>query len=107
MVEVQEGMSISIPCQYESQHKDRDKYFYYYHYDEELWKYWYPIVNTNSQANSGIFSILDDKTQRVITVIMRDVSVEYTCLYGCGVTYYGSLDDYEDIFVSVTKGMLI
>ncbi|XP_059215966.1 uncharacterized protein LOC131993909 [Centropristis striata] len=95
-VSVKTGGSISIPCLYGSQYRNHVKYLcegYYF----SCCTY---AAKTNQQ-NSKKFSISDDKSQRIFTVTINDVSGANT-YYWCAVEIKNEGDVRQYFHLSVT-----
>nr|XP_046258793.1 uncharacterized protein LOC124066454 [Scatophagus argus] len=97
-VSVKAGDSISIPCLYDSQYRDNVKYLCkgYYWFSCSL------TVKANQQ-NSEKFSISDDKTQRIFTVTIKNLT-DQDSDYWCAVDVTGALDVLNYFHLSVTGG---
>uniref|UniRef100_UPI001446F013 transmembrane domain-containing protein TMIGD3-like n=1 Tax=Epinephelus lanceolatus TaxID=310571 RepID=UPI001446F013 len=95
---VKAGASVIIPCLYDKRYinhvKGLCKGFY--------WNHCSYVVKTN-QRNSGKFSISDDKSRRIFTVTIKDVTYKDTD-YWCAVEIDGGPDVREYFQLSVTRG---
>ncbi|XP_075931801.1 polymeric immunoglobulin receptor-like, partial [Anarhichas minor] len=98
-VSVKAGDSISIPCLYDSQYVNHVKYLC----KGRTWANCDYEVKTN-QINSGRFSISDNKTQRIFTVTVNDLTDRDTDYYWCAVEINRRLDDGVYFHLSVTRG---
>ncbi|XP_074502140.1 uncharacterized protein LOC141773884 [Sebastes fasciatus] len=96
-VSVKAGDSISIPCLYDSQYMNHVKYLCKGYYR----KFCSYAVKTNQQ-NSQKFSVSDDKSQRIFTVTIKDLTDEDTD-YWCAVKIDVLLDVGEYFHLSVTR----
>ncbi|XP_045925931.1 uncharacterized protein LOC123983693 [Micropterus dolomieu] len=97
-VSVKAGDSVTIPCLYDSQYMNNVKYLCEGYY----WSYCSYAVRTN-QPNSGRFSISDDKSRRIFTVTIKDLT-ERDKYYWCAVEIDGGSDVGEYFHLSVTTG---
>nr|XP_046257420.1 uncharacterized protein LOC124065760 isoform X2 [Scatophagus argus]XP_046257422.1 uncharacterized protein LOC124065760 isoform X2 [Scatophagus argus]XP_046257423.1 uncharacterized protein LOC124065760 isoform X2 [Scatophagus argus] len=97
-VSVKAGYSVSIPCLYDSQYRDNVKYLckgYYFNSCSYA-------IRTN-QPNSRKFSISDDKTQRIFTVTIKDLTYQDSD-YWCAVEINDGKDVRKYFHLSVTRG---
>ncbi|XP_034008567.1 uncharacterized protein LOC117499961 [Trematomus bernacchii] len=99
-VSVRAGGSITIPCLYESKHTNNVKYLC----KVSTWDFCSDKVKTNKPSSSGKFSISDDKTQRVFTVTINDLTGEDTDYYWCAVEIDYGPDLGTRFHLSVTGG---
>ncbi|XP_068573483.1 CMRF35-like molecule 8 isoform X2 [Cebidichthys violaceus] len=97
-VSVKAGDSISIPCLYDSQYVNHVKYLC----KGRSWSSCDYAVKTN-QRNSKKFSIADNKTQRIFTVTVNDLTDKDTD-YWCIVEINNGADVGKDFHLSVTRG---
>ncbi|XP_050932720.1 LOW QUALITY PROTEIN: uncharacterized protein LOC108897247 [Lates calcarifer] len=97
-VSVRPGDSISIPCLYGSQYRDHVKYLCKGYY----WSSCSEVVKTNQPYSSGKFSISDDKTQRIFTVTIKDLTDKDTD-YWCAVEINQGDDIRKYFHLSVTR----
>lgn len=97
-VSVKAGQSVSIPCLYDSKYRQHVKYLC----KGQSWNYCSYAVKTNQQP-SGRFLISDDRSQRIFTVTIKDLTGADT-YYWCAVEIDGRVDLGEDFRVSVTPG---
>lgn len=91
------GRSIFIPCLYDSQYRNHVKYLCKGYYWTSC-----SAVKTN-KANSGKFSISDDKNKGIFTVTIRQLTDEDTN-YWCAVEINGGPDIRKYFHLSVTRG---
>lgn len=92
------GNDVSIPCLYEPKYKNHVKSLCRGY----TWESCTYEIKTN-QRNSEKYSINDDKTQRVFTVTIKDVTHQ-AGFYWCIVEIDNGLDDGERFELQVTKG---
>ncbi|XP_038593898.1 uncharacterized protein LOC119917588 isoform X3 [Micropterus salmoides] len=97
-VSVKAGDSVTIPFLYDSQYMNNVKYLCEGYY----WSHCSYAVRTN-QPNSGRFSISDDKSRRIFTVTIKDLT-ERDKYYWCAVEIDGGSDVGEYFHLSVTTG---
>ncbi|XP_036980401.1 polymeric immunoglobulin receptor-like isoform X2 [Acanthopagrus latus] len=97
-VSVKAGGSISIPCLYEPRYRNNVKYLC----KGSSWTSCSYVVKTNTQS-SGRFSISDDKTQRIVTVTMKNLKEQDTGYYWCAVEINNGGDDRQYFHLSVTR----
>ncbi|XP_074502141.1 polymeric immunoglobulin receptor-like [Sebastes fasciatus] len=95
---VKAGDSVTIPCLYDSKYTNHVKYLC----KGYTWSSCSYAVKTN-QRNSGKFSISDDKSQRIFTVTIKDLTVEDTDDYWCAVEINRGTDVREYFQLSVTR----
>ncbi|XP_074501520.1 polymeric immunoglobulin receptor-like [Sebastes fasciatus] len=95
---VKAGDSVTIPCLYDSQYTNHVKYLC----KGSTWSSCSYAVKTNQQ-NSGKFSISDDKSQRIFTVTIKDLTVEDTDNYWCAVEINRGTDVREYFQLLVTR----
>uniref|UniRef100_A0A8C4GVY1 Immunoglobulin domain-containing protein n=1 Tax=Dicentrarchus labrax TaxID=13489 RepID=A0A8C4GVY1_DICLA len=97
-VSVKAGDSITIPCLYESKYINHVKFLC----KGYTWTSCSYAVKTN-QPSSGKFLISDDKSQRIFTVTINDLTDEDTD-YWCAVEIDEGSDVREYFHLSVTRG---
>lgn len=98
VLSVKAGHSVSIPCLYEPQYKNNVKYLCRgYTWDSCTYE-----IKTNQQ-NSEKYLIYDDKTQRVFTVTIKNVTHQAD-FYWCIVEINHRKDDGVRFQLQVTKG---
>uniref|UniRef100_A0A8C4NJ76 Immunoglobulin domain-containing protein n=1 Tax=Dicentrarchus labrax TaxID=13489 RepID=A0A8C4NJ76_DICLA len=97
-VSVKAGDSITIPCLYESKYINHVKFLCKGYY----WTSCSYAVKTN-KPSSGKFLISDDKSQRIFTVTINDLTDQDTD-YWCAVEIDGVPDVREYFHLSVTRG---
>uniref|UniRef100_A0A8C4GW22 Immunoglobulin domain-containing protein n=2 Tax=Dicentrarchus labrax TaxID=13489 RepID=A0A8C4GW22_DICLA len=97
-VSVKAGDSITIPCFYESKYINHVKFLC----KGYTWTSCSYAVKTN-QPSSGKFLISDDKSQRIFTVTINDLTDQDTD-YWCAVEIDGGPDVREYFHLSVTRG---
>ncbi|XP_075931800.1 polymeric immunoglobulin receptor-like [Anarhichas minor] len=98
-VSVKAGDSISIPCLYGSQYVNHVKYLC----KGSTWSSCTYEVRTD-QRNSRKFSISDDKTQRIFTVTVNDLTDRDTDYYWCIVEINEGKDVGVLFHLSATRG---
>ena len=97
---VKAGDSVSIPCLYDDKYRDHVKYLCKGYY----WSYCSYAVKTNQpSSSSGKFSISDDKSQRIFTVTINDVTDTDTDFW-CAVEINEGLNVRQYFHLSVTRG---
>ncbi|XP_031162633.1 CMRF35-like molecule 5 [Sander lucioperca] len=101
-VSVKAGSSISIPCLYDSKYINQVKYLCKGYF----WSSCSYLVKTNQPSSSGQFLISDDKSQRIFTVTIEDLTHENTGYYWCAVEINKGDDVNKYIYLSVTGGTL-
>ncbi|XP_032408277.1 CMRF35-like molecule 1 isoform X4 [Xiphophorus hellerii] len=97
-VSVKMGASVSIPCSYDLKYKDHVKYLCKGFY----WNSCSYEVRTDSPRETGKYSISDDKTQRIYTVTIKQLTAD--TYYWCIVEINNGADDGQLFQLSVTKG---
>ncbi|XP_018534071.2 CMRF35-like molecule 9 [Lates calcarifer] len=97
-VSVKTGGSISVPCLYESWHKDRVKYLC----EGYAWLSCKYAAKTDRPSGSGKFSISDDRQQGIFTVTVNNVTEKDTW-YWCAVEIKDGPDDGEYFQVLTTR----
>ncbi|KAI3363262.1 hypothetical protein L3Q82_011890 [Scortum barcoo] len=98
-VSVKAGGSITIPCLYESWYIKNVKYLC----KGGHWNSCSKEIKTN-QPNSGKFSISDDKSRRIFTVTIKDLTDTDTGYYWCALEIDGGSDAGQYFYLSVTRG---
>lgn len=102
-VSVQTGGSISIPCLYDTHHKNSVKYLSkgtYYVLSKT-------VARTDQPRSiSEKFSIHDDTDQSIFTVSMNNLTREEHADYWCAVKTGQKIDDRNYFHLSVTTGKI-
>ncbi|KAF1375664.1 hypothetical protein PFLUV_G00222540 [Perca fluviatilis] len=100
-VSVNAGSSISIPCLYDSKYINHVKYLCKGYY----WSFCSYLVKTSQPSSSGQFLISDDKSRRIFTVTIKDLTHENAGYYWCAVEINKGDDVNKYIYLSVTRGI--
>ena len=96
---VKVGGSISVPCPYEPEYKNRVKYLCEGYY----WDFCSYKVKSKTTSRSGEFSISDNKQENIFTVTI-DAKTVGTHYYWCAVEIKNGNDIGNFFELSVTKG---
>uniref|UniRef100_A0A3B5KJL5 Immunoglobulin subtype domain-containing protein n=1 Tax=Xiphophorus couchianus TaxID=32473 RepID=A0A3B5KJL5_9TELE len=90
-VSVKMGATVSIPCSYDLKYKDHMKYLCKGFY----WNSCSYEITTDSPRETGKYSISDDKTQRIFTVTIKQLTAD--SYYWCIVDIKNGGDDGEAV----------
>lgn len=98
-VPVKTGGSISIPCLYNDEYKNKVKYLC----ENKLWLFCKKVIDT-SQTTTGRYAIVDDTNENIFTVTINELTDEDRTFW-CAVKMSG-LDIKQDFKLSVTSGKI-
>ncbi|XP_047669190.1 CMRF35-like molecule 8 [Tachysurus fulvidraco] len=99
------GGGILIKCKYDTEYKDKQKYFC-----KGSWPGCTDQIKTgdkNQWVNSRRFSLFDDTKSSEIWVMIRELTVQDTGTYQCGVDISLDRDIYEPVELKVKQGSLV
>ncbi|XP_054886031.1 uncharacterized protein LOC129360017 isoform X2 [Poeciliopsis prolifica] len=97
-VSVKVGASVRIPCSYDLKYINHVKYLCKGYY----WNSCSYEVRTNSPRETGMYSISDDKIQRIFTVTIKQLTAD--TYYWCNVEINNGGDDGQRFQLSINKG---
>ncbi|XP_047669193.1 CMRF35-like molecule 9 isoform X2 [Tachysurus fulvidraco] len=89
------GGGILIKCKYDTEYKDNQKYFC-----KGSWSVCSDQIKTgdkNQWVNSGRFSLFDDTNSSEFWVMIRELTVQDTGTYQCGVDRTSVIDIYTPV----------
>uniref|UniRef100_A0A096MHW5 Ig-like domain-containing protein n=1 Tax=Poecilia formosa TaxID=48698 RepID=A0A096MHW5_POEFO len=98
-VSVKAGASVSIPCSYDGKYKNHVKYLC----KGYVWSSCTYEIRTDSQRETGKYSISEDKSQRIFTVTIKQLTADDT-YYWCAVENNNEADIGQRFLLSVTTG---
>uniref|UniRef100_A0A3B3UVG9 Ig-like domain-containing protein n=1 Tax=Poecilia latipinna TaxID=48699 RepID=A0A3B3UVG9_9TELE len=98
-VSVKAGASVSIPCSYDGKYKNHVKYLC----KGYVWSSCTYEIRTDSQRETGKYSISDDKSQNILNMTLKHLTADDT-YYWCIVEINNGGDIGERFLLSVTTG---
>uniref|UniRef100_A0A3B3XPL8 Immunoglobulin domain-containing protein n=1 Tax=Poecilia mexicana TaxID=48701 RepID=A0A3B3XPL8_9TELE len=96
-VSVKAGASVSIPCSYDGKYKNHVKYLC----KGYVWSSCTYEIRTDSRRETGKYSISEDKSQRIFTVTIKQLTADDT-YYWCAVEINNGADIGQRFLLSVT-----
>ncbi|XP_014887919.1 uncharacterized protein LOC106947441 isoform X1 [Poecilia latipinna] len=98
-VSVKAGASVSILCSYDRKYKNHVKYLC----KGYVWSSCTYEIRTDSRREAGKYSISEDKSQRIFTVTIKQLTADDT-YYWCAVENNNEADIGQRFLLSVTTG---
>ncbi|KAL7845214.1 hypothetical protein AOLI_G00234060, partial [Acnodon oligacanthus] len=89
------GKTVTISCSYPEQFEKKTKYFY------KLQREYITSVIRTSETQRGRFSISDDRSSKVVSVRISDVTEDDGGVYYCGVWNNGQSVSYKSLYTEI------
>ncbi|GAA6084887.1 polymeric immunoglobulin receptor-like [Tachysurus ichikawai] len=100
-----DGTRSNIKCKYEDEYKDKPKSFYKIE-ETDRWRFNQIRTNTNSEwSHKGRFSIHDNRSAGFFSVFIRELNMEDSGTYACGVVVTDETEIYTIVKLNVTEGL--
>ncbi|KAK6471293.1 CMRF35-like molecule 5, partial [Huso huso] len=95
-----EGGNVKIDCTYQHEYNENGKYL--------CRTRWIPnnaLISSGDPETKGRFSLYDNRSTRVFTVTITELTQKDAGTYYCGIDIKRNVDEYTEVEVTVNKGM--
>ncbi|KAK6471307.1 fas apoptotic inhibitory molecule 3-like isoform X1 [Huso huso] len=95
-----EGGNVKIDCPYQPEYNENEKYLCHTR--------WMPnnaLISSGGPETKGRFSLYDNRSARVFTVTITELTQKDAGTYYCGINIDWSKDKYTEVEVTVNKGI--
>ncbi|XP_047669543.1 CMRF35-like molecule 9 [Tachysurus fulvidraco] len=98
------GTRSNIKCKYEDEYKDKPKSFYKIK-ETDQWSFNQIRTKANSEwSHNGRFSIHDNRSAGFFSVFIRELNMEDTGTYACGIAVTNEIEIHTIVNLNVTEG---